>query len=383
MKAVKGLILKNGFLFDSQIKKFYKADIKLENGVISQIGEDLFGEDIIDVENRYITPGLVDIHTHGAAGVDAICASVEDLRRMSGFYASKGVTTVFPTTLTAPMETIKCAMKNIVSADEDNIISFRGVHMEGPFLSAKRPGTHTVSLLRGPDIKELALCMELMGERAMYVTVAPELEGSLEFVKAATDMGAKVAIGHSDADGNTVRKALEMGAVNFTHLYNAMKPIHHREPGVVGVGLASDAYCELICDGHHVHPDVVYMTYKTKKDDKLVLVTDSMCAAGMPDGNYILGDVDVTVTDGAARNSDGNLAGSTLNLYDGMLNLMKFAGASFESALICATRNPATVTGIYGKTGSIACGKAADILIINADLSLDTTIAKGKMIYKA
>lgn len=377
------MIIKNGLVYNTLMKKFYKSDIKISNGKIIDIGALEGDDDVIDAEGKYVIPGLVDIHSHGAVGVDAMDCDSEALVRMCEFYASHGVTTLFPTTSTALHETTKKAILAIDSIDNDKCpVSVRGVHIEGPYLDVKRAGAHHIDLLKAPMIQEAKEYVELNGDKVLYMTVAPELDGAIDFINEATKLGVRVSIGHSETDSDTVKKALSAGATSFTHTFNAMTPIHHREPGVVGIALLSDAYAEFICDGHHLHPDVVALAYKAKTSDRFILITDSMRAAGMPDGVYGISEQPTYVVNGVARIKEGNLAGSTANLHMCMLNLMKFAGAPLEDAVLCATRNPALAAGIYDIVGSIDKGKDADIVILDNDLSVDMTVSRGRKVYK-
>jgi len=376
------MIVKNGLVYNTVMKKFYKNDLKIENGKIIDIGVFDCDDFTVDADGKYVIPGLVDIHSHGAVGVDTMDSDSDKLVEMCKFYSSHGVTTLFPTTTTAKHVDTKKAILSVVEADEEKCtVSLRGVHVEGPYLNVKRAGAHPHDLLKAPDISETKEYIELAGDKRLYITVAPELDGAIDFIKEAVSLGAKVSIGHSETDSEVIKKALDAGATSFTHTYNAMTPIHHREPGVVGMALLSDAYAEFICDGEHLNPDVVAMSYKTKSRDRFVLVTDSMQAAGMPDGVYMLGELETYVVDGVARIKEGNLAGSTANLYNCMTNLMKFAGISLEDAVICATRNPAMAAGIYDKVGSIEKGKDADIVILDTDMTIEKTISRGRIVY--
>ncbi len=376
------MVIKNGSVFNTELKKFYKTDVKIEEGKITGIGTFDDNDDVIDAEGKYVVPGLIDIHSHGAVGVDTMDCDTDALIRMCDFYAAHGVTTLFPTTTTARHEDTKRAVTAVDAIDANKCpVSVRGIHIEGPYLDVKRAGAHPHDLLKSPDINEIKDYLALNGDKVLYMTVAPELDGALEFIKEAVKLGVKVSIGHSETDSETVKKALLAGATSFTHTYNAMTPIHHREPGVAGMALLSDAFAEFICDGEHLHPDIVAMSYKTKSSDRFVLVTDSMQAAGMPDGVYMLGELETYVVNGVARIKEGNLAGSTANLHMCLLNLMKFSGASLSDALLCATRNPALAAGIYDTVGSVSVGKDADILILDSDLSIDMTISRGRKVY--
>ena len=328
------MLIKNGLVYNTVMKKFYRNDLKIDGGKIVGIGSFESDDFTIDAEGKYIIPGLVDIHSHGAVGVDTMDCDSKKLAKMCDFYSSHGVTTLFPTTTTAKHCDTKRAIIAVNEVDTEACsVSLRGVHIEGPYLNVKRAGAHPHDLLKAPDISETKEYVELIGDKTLYMTVAPELDGALDFIKEAVSLGVKVSIGHSETDSEVVKKALDAGATSFTHTYNAMTPIHHREPGVVGMALLSDAYAEFICDGEHLNQDVVAMSYKTKTSDRFILVTDSMQAAGMPDGVYMLGELETYVVNGVARIKEGNLAGSTANLYNCMMNLMRFAGISLEDAV--------------------------------------------------
>lgn len=365
-------IIKNGLILDSKEKRFYKASILIEKEIIREIGDTDFNitdAEIIDAEGKYIIPSFIDIHTHGALGIDFLNAGVNDIEKVLGYYKKKGTKRICATTVTSSKEKILSAIKNIKEAKKLNTwTKIEGIHIEGPFISTKQPGCHLISEIRNPEIRDLDEICEAAEDTKLRITVAPELPGAEEFIKEAVKRNINIGIGHSNADGETVKKAISCGANVMIHLYNAMSPLHHRKPGCVGIGLNSDVYTELIVDGHHIASEVVDLTYKIKGSDKLVLITDSMQAAGMPDGQYEIGGVSVKMKDGIVKTEEGVLAGSTLNLPDAVKNLMRFTNCSFEEAIICATLNPAKVVNIDGYTGSIETGKNADIIMVNKDL---------------
>ncbi len=375
------MIIKNGNIYNTQLKKFIKADIAIDGGVITGIGQ-IDHLDGIDADGKYVVPGFIDIHSHGAVGVDTMDCDTAALERMCGFYASKGVTTLFPTTTTAEHEKTLRAIKALRAVDVEKCpVTLRGVHIEGPYLNVKRAGAHPHELLKAPNLQETREYIEANGDNVLYMTLAPELDGAIDYIRATSRLGVKVSIGHSETDSETVKMAIGAGAVSFTHTFNAMTPIHHREPGVVGTALLADTFAEFICDGEHLHSDVVAMSYRIKGNEKFILVTDSMQAAGMPDGRYMLGELETFVVNGVARIKEGNLAGSTANMHMCLLNLIKFAGIGLESALLCATRNPAIASGIYDRVGSLDVGKEADIVILDNDFSVNKTISRGRIVY--
>lgn len=372
------ILIKNGLVHDANMLNFYKNDVLVDNGKIQSIGK-LDGvaidAQIIDATDCYVIPSLFDIHTHGAMGEDFLTAEVENFDKLLSYYEKNATKSIYATTVTTSNENIISAIKRIKEGTrKNNKVNIEGIHIEGPFISRECPGCHMISEIRNPSIKELDdICEAAIGMK-LRITVAPELEGAEEFIKEAVKRGINIGIGHSNADSETVKKALSWGANVMIHLYNAMSPLHHRKAGCVGVGLASNAYTELIVDGKHVNNDVVMLTYKVKGSDKLVLITDSMQAAGMPDGEYEIGGIKVIKENDMVKTYDGTLAGSTLNLLDAVKNLTEFSTATLAEAVVCASLNPAKVVGMDKITGSIECGKRADIAILNNDLSVRAVI---------
>lgn len=381
-------VLRNGYYLPPA-GSFVEGDIAIDNGKIISVGPVPAAEgniENIDLQGLRVIPGLVDIHTHGALGYDVMAASPMELKEVAGFIGRNGVTSFLPTTITSEIKYVNKALENIKAASEigDNGASIEGVHIEGPYINAKHKGCHETSWIKPADIKEYENFKSILGDKLkIRITVAPEIPGALEFIKHVSSRGDSITIGHTDADSNTVKEAVENGANSFTHLFNAMKGIHHREPGTVGAALSGEAFVELICDGIHVHPDVIKMVYKIKGADKILLVTDAMHATGLGDGDYLFGGLKIKVTGGIARTEDGALAGSTLILWNAVKNMMKFAGVSFEEAVRMATINPAKVIGIDNITGSIETGKRADLVVVDEAFDIKAVFCKGKRIYDA
>lgn len=362
-------LIKNGFVLDSNKKEFVKQNILIENNIVKEIGTTNFDGEIIDATNCYVIPSLIDIHTHGAMGVDFLNATVANSSSLLNHYENHATKTIYATTVTAPENQILTAIKNIKKISKNSKINIEGIHIEGPFISKDAPGCHKISEIRLPTISELDKICESADGLKLRITVAPEIDGAEQFIKESVKRGINIGIGHSAADGETVKKALSWGANVMIHLYNAMTTLHHRKPGCVGIGLSSDAYTEIICDGHHVNPDIINLTYKVKDSDKLVLITDSMEATGMPNGKYSIGGIDVFMKDKIVTTENGTLAGSTLNMLDAVKNLMKFANVSLADAIICGSLTPAKVVGIDNITGSIEVSKRADISILDKELN--------------
>lgn len=371
-------VIKNGLVLDSENIRFYKSNILVDdNNKILEISNEIKGDyKIIDVDGKYVIPAFIDIHTHGGMGFDFLDASVEEIGEILKYYEKNGTKTVYATTVTASKEVILKAIRNIKEAAKVyKNVTIAGIHIEGPFISTKHPGCHMISEIRKPTTRELDEICEVAGDMKLKITVAPEVDGAEEFIKEAHKRGVNIGIGHTDSDSETVKKAISLGANTMIHTFNAMTGLHHRKPGCVGVALLSDVYTEIISDGYHIHPDVVSITYKVKGTDKLVLVTDSMQAAGMPNGKYSIGGIDVFMEDDVVKTQDGVLAGSTLNLHKAVKNLMSFSGATLGEAVVCATRNPAKAVGIYDEVGSIDVGKRADFIVLDENLDIiDTKI---------
>ena len=358
--------LKNINIYNTDTKKFTHGELTVSDGVITNINagsEERHGD-------MYVIPGMVDIHTHGRAGFDFTHASSADVERMCQSYASAGTTTIFATLATAPLDKYKEAINNIksvASAHDANSAKIYGIHFEGRYLNPLRRGAHNEKMLAPLVAEEISELIDMAKPLKTRVTAAPELDGGEQFVKSAISHGASVSIGHSDSTYDEAMEILSWGTISFTHLFNAMKPIHHREPGTVGAALTSDAYVELICDGFHLHPAVVKLAYLAKCPERILLITDSMEATGCPDGTYQIGNLPVIVKEGKAINIEGVIAGSTLNLFDGVKNMAEFCGLSIEEVIPFATLNPAKMVGIDNKVGKLAEGLNADFLILDND----------------
>ncbi|MCQ2425461.1 MAG: N-acetylglucosamine-6-phosphate deacetylase [Lachnospiraceae bacterium] len=352
--------VRNALLYDTASASFVPGALRTENGVIAGYEET---PDAVDLHGCPVIPGLVDMHTHGRGGFDFASATVEEMKKMKALYAAVGTTTVIPAIASAPFSEMLEAIRRVKAA------GFPGVHFEGRYLSPKHRGAHHASLLALPTEEELERIAEAADGIAVHITLAPELEGAPDFIREAVKRGITVGIGHTDAAYDEANEALNAGAVSFTHTYNAMRGLHHREPGTLGAALLSDAYAELIADGFHLHPGAVKLVSKVKKPEKVILITDSMSGTGCPDGTYAIAGNDVVVRGGHAYTTDGAIAGSTLDLFDGLNNYVSFTGTPFAAALPAATVNPARCMGIEDTVGSLAIGKKADFLVLSPDFS--------------
>jgi N-acetylglucosamine-6-phosphate deacetylase len=368
---------------------FTDGDIEIRNEEIVSSGRISSAADgeVLDLKGLRIIPGFIDIHFHGAMGYDIMDAPLEGFKQIANYLVKNGTTSFLATTITSPKQNLENTLKMIytIAEKEDNIFaSILGVHVEGPFINQVKKGCHNANWMRCPAVDEFEDLKKILGtDLKTHMTVAPEVEGALEFIKYASANGASISIGHSNATADITKKAIENGAVSFTHLFNAMRGIDHREPGVAGAALNSKCFVELICDGVHVHPDIVKLIYKLKGSESIILVTDAMKAAGLGDGQYEFGGFKVIVHDRIARKEDGTLASSTLTMLNAVKNIIEFTGSSLEEAVLMATRNPAQAIGAYDKVGSIETGKRADLVALNDNLDIAKVFSKGKLVFSA
>ena len=368
--------------------RFVPREVYVEEGRVAQLAEKVnapAGCPRLDLGGKRLVPGFIDIHTHGAAGVDVNAATAAQLNGTIGhFFASQGTTGWLCSVLTdTPEQTLWCLdQAKAAMKEEGDWAQLLGVHLEGPFLASQYKGAMPEHLLQKGSA-ELFARYEAAGEGAIrYMTVSPEVEGVPAMVR---DIAArvKVAIGHSGAEYDTAMECIANGAVSATHTFNAMRLFHQHQPAIMGAVLESDVYCEAICDGRHLHPASVRLLLKCKGWDRVVAVTDSIMAAGLPDGNYKLGVNDVVVEDGDAKlASDGTRAGSTLTTGQALKNLVKFTGEGPEKVLPLLTENPADLLGLPRK-GRIAPGCDADFVVLGDDLSVLRTIVGGRTVYTA
>lgn len=337
-----------------------------------------------DAKNQLVVPGFIDVHTHGAAGVDFNHAEARDVRTVRDYFASQGVTTFLPTVVADTEETMLRSIMAVGKAKKDLLCpQIYGVHLEGPFLNPKKKGAIAEEMLRAVDYNLFRRLQNASGSLIRRITLAPELGGAPELIRQLRSEGISVSLGHSCATYEQGMAALEAGAHSATHLFNAMNPLDHYQPGLAGAALATDCYCEAICDGRHLHPGTVLMILAAKGVQRTVAISDSISATGLGEGLYKLGVHDVVVKGLDAKLlENGTRAGSVLTMLQGLKNLMEFTGRPAEQVLPCLTEAPARMLGIYGSKGSIDVGKDADLVVLTRDMRVSATFSCGTLIYQ-
>ncbi|MGA7400528.1 MAG: N-acetylglucosamine-6-phosphate deacetylase [Candidatus Sulfotelmatobacter sp.] len=342
-----------------------------------------------DLPDAILAPGFVDIHMHGGAGLDLMRASAGDLPRLNKFLTTHGVTGYFPTTVAAPLDQTCAALEGLADAIEGSQ-DFRsangdavqarplGIHLEGPFLSHKRRGVHPPENLLEPTLEIFERLWQAARGHVRMMTIAPELLGAMEVITEAARRKVCVSIGHSDALIDAARDAVKAGATHATHTFNAMRPLDHREPGILGEVLTSDQLtADIIVDGIHLAPEIVKLFLQAKGIERAVLITDAMAATGMPDGTYQLGPIQVEVKDGRCT-SNGTLAGSVLTMDRAVRNVMRFSTWSLRDAVRAATLNPAGATGL-SQHGRLMPGAEANLVVLSPDGDVKRTIVRGRV----
>ena len=361
-------VLKNGLVF-AEGESFRRLDIEYENGVITALGKDLTGgENVVDCSGCLVLPGLADVHMHGACGADVSGGDRRSLDRISQYEFENGITLFCPAVMTFPQQKISdivsCISEYASDCEKTDRALIAGIHLEGPFLNVRKCGAQKKEYIQMPDVHKLEKWQQAAKGMIKLVTIAPELPGALECISSLGD-SIHFSLGYSCADYSAAKAAIDAGADHITHLFNAMTPFHHRDTGVVGAAADSkDCFVELICDGVHVSPAAVRAAFKLFGDRRIVLVSDSMEATGMPDGEYVLGGQRVLKKGSSARLEDGTLAGSVSDLYECMVNAVKM-GIPLESAVRAATLNPCRSIGVSHRFGSICAGKAAHFLVVD------------------
>lgn len=380
------MIIKNAMVYTEE-GSFIERDIFIKDGYFVEKLKDVKNEEILDAKGCYAIPGLTDIHFHGCAGYDVCDGTKEAIRAIAAYEASVGVTSIVPATMTLEEESLLRICENIADYRKRENTSgstgadLCGLHLEGPFVSKQKKGAQNSAYIRKPDIALYERLDKASGYMMKLVSMAPELEGAMEFIEAMSGR-VVVSLAHTVADYDIAMKAFGKGAAHVTHLYNAMNSYTHRAPGILAAAADAGAEVELICDGIHIHPAAVRTTFRIFGDDKIIFISDSMRATGLADGVYQLGGQQVKVEGKRATLEDGTIAGSVTNLLDCMRLAVLEMGIPLESAVKCAAVNPAKCVGIYERYGSITPGKLANVVLLEKEnLELRKVVHHGYLVF--
>lgn len=359
------------------------GELVLENGRIAGVRRRSGAADVIDLGGRPVLPGYIDLHVHGGGGAQCNTDDPDEVLSMARFHATHGTTALLATTAAAAIGELETALAAIAGcSSRGGGAAVLGAHLEGPFISRRRPGAMDPATFVDPDPRSLQRLLQAGDGNVRMMTVAPELPGALDMIRTLAAAGIVVSLGHSDATYSQTQAAIGAGARCATHTFNAMPPFHHREPGLLGAVLDGELTCELICDGIHVHPAALRLAFRAKGLSRTTLVTDAMQAAGMPDGEYRLGGATVTVSRGRAEIAGGGpIAGSTLTMDAAVGNAVSFLGISLEEAAVLAARNPARLLGLDHRKGTIAPGFDADLTILDEELRACGTLLAGEWVH--
>ena len=382
------MLYKNANIYAGQ--GFFHGAFRIKEDTITETGQDLTpqnGEEEQDLEGMYVVPGFWDIHTHGAVGVDVNHADAKDLEKMCVFFATQGTTSWLCSVLTDTEEATNRAIDAYLEWKKlpHRGAILQGIHLEGPFLAPAYKGAMPEQLLQTPDAALIRRYQERAQGGIRYITIAPELEGALEMIPELTTMGIRVALGHSAADYATTVQAVRNGARAATHTGNAMRLWHQHEPAIFGAVLEQrEVSCEVICDGLHLHPATVRLILQHKGNERVVAITDSIMAAGLADGEYMLGVNEIVVKDGDAKlKTDGTRAGSTLTMGKALQNFRTFTQMPLQRLVPLFTENPVRLLGEDASYGTIQPGKAADFVVLDADLQVRKTVVHGNLVYNS
>lgn len=369
--------------------------LHVENGKIVEFGSGQPSEELsrhlvvksFDLKGQWVIPGFIDIHVHGADGAEVMDGTPEALRKISSFHAKHGTTSWLPTTLTASINALEKSLQaaRVVQRESSTMdgATILGVHLEGPFISPRKIGAQNPDFVLPPTVEVMDQLVGLMPGLVKKVTIAPEQEGAINVIRWLKNQSIIASIGHTDGSYMDTMRGIEAGATHATHLFNAMRGLHHRDGGVVGACLQSDeVLCELIADGHHVNSEVMKLIVRIKGSKRVALITDAISATGKPDGCYQLGGLDIIVKDGKSVLSDGStLAGSTLTMDKAVRNMVSKVGVSLQDAVEMASTTPARELGFKEQKGTIAIGFDADLVVLDEALTVTKTFVQGREVF--
>ncbi len=366
------MIIKNALVYTDDFQ-FASKDVCMEGEHFCQESHDA---QVVDATGLYAIPGLVDIHLHGCVGHDFCDGTDEALDAMCAYEGKHGVTAINPASMTLSEETLSSIFENASHYTYKDGAMFVGINMEGPFFNPAKKGAQNGAFLHAPDVDMFHRLQEKAQGLIRIACIAPEVKGSMDFIREASKH-TTVSIAHTAADYDTASEAFHNGADHVTHLYNAMPPLSHRAPGVIGAALDANADAEIICDGVHIHPSAIRAAFRMFGDEHLILISDSMMATGLDDGMYSLGGQPVKVCGNHATLEDGTLAGSVTNLFDCMKCAVSF-GIPLESAVKMASWNPTRSIGLLEQMGSITPGKVANLILMDRELNIKAVYVKGR-----
>ncbi len=351
-------------------------------GAVTAAGADGDGW-VVDLGNAWIFPGFIDMHVHGGGGTSFVEGGIEEARSAAAFHRAHGTTTIVASLVTAPLDEMEMRTAMLADLADEGVID--GIHLEGPFLSRARCGAQDPRYLIAPDLTAFARLLAAARGHLRQITIAPELPGAIGLIRAAVEAGVTAAAGHTDATTEVTADAIDAGVTHATHLFNGMRPLDHRQPGPAGALLDRDVTCEVIADGTHLHNVTIRLVARAAGPGNLVLVTDAMGAAGMPDGRYRLGPQKVVVSGGVARLAEGvpgagAIAGSTATMALVVRHALRNVGLAVSDVAAAASTTPARILGFAGRTGALRPGLAADLVVLDEDLRLTSVMARGEWI---
>ena len=375
---VNGKIIVRDTILEDKVLLFQEEIVDILDKKNANLNDDV---EIIDAKGSYVSPGFIDLHIHGSGGKDVMDENLEAIKVISSTIAKRGVTSFLPTTMTMDKKDIYKALDVIKQAMGMKFCGAKvlGAHLEGPFINPKYKGAQKEEFIQNPSFDFIKGYEDVI----KIITLAPELDKNFKFLKEVKkNTNIVLSIGHSDATYEQAMESINNGVSRATHTFNAMTPLHHRNPGIVGAIMNTDVYCELIADNIHVHKGAINVLTKIKGKDKIILITDSMRAGCMKNGIWELGGQKVIVKNGSARLENNTLAGSILTLDNAIKNMKENIEASLCEVISMVTINPAKDINIYDKKGSIEKGKDADIVIFDKDININMTIVEGDIVYK-